>query len=100
MEKKYPAAMKSWKSNWDVICPFFKYSEELRKIMYTTNTIESLNSSYRRINKSRTVFPGDQSLLKSIYLATVKITSNGRCVTKTGFDTGTATDYVRRAYIV
>jgi len=35
-EKKYPAAMKSWKSNWDVICPFFKYSEELRKIMYTT----------------------------------------------------------------
>ncbi|ABN54057.1 transposase mutator type [Acetivibrio thermocellus ATCC 27405] len=74
-EKKYPAAMKSWKSNWDVICPFFKYSEELRKIMYTTNTIESLNSSYRRINKSRTVFPGDQSLLKSIYLATVKITS-------------------------
>ncbi|ABN53208.1 transposase mutator type [Acetivibrio thermocellus ATCC 27405] len=48
-EKKYPAAMKSWKSNWDVICPFFKYSEELRKIMYTTNTIESLNSSYRRI---------------------------------------------------
>ncbi|WP_369011709.1 IS256-like element ISCth4 family transposase [Acetivibrio thermocellus] len=74
-EKKYPAAMKSWKSNWDVICPFFKYSQELRKIMYTTNTIESLNSSYRRINKSRTVFPGDQSLLKSIYLATVKITS-------------------------
>ncbi|ABN52760.1 transposase mutator type [Acetivibrio thermocellus ATCC 27405] len=74
-EKKYPAAMKSWKSNWDVICPFFKYSKELRKIMYTTNTIESLNSSYRRINKSRTVFPGDQSLLKSIYLATVKITS-------------------------
>ncbi|ADU75052.1 transposase mutator type [Acetivibrio thermocellus DSM 1313] len=74
-EKKYPAAMKSWKSNWDVICPFFKYSEELRKIVYTTNTIESLNSSYRRINKSRTVFPGDQSLLKSIYLATVKITS-------------------------
>jgi len=68
--------------------------------MYTTNTIESLNSSYRRINKSRTVFPGDQSLLKSIYLATVKITSNGRCVTKLGFDTGTATDYVRRAYIV
>jgi len=73
--EEIPAAMKSWKSNWDVICPFFKYSEELRKIMYTTNTIESLNSSYRRINKSRTVFPGDQSLLKSIYLATVKITS-------------------------
>lgn len=74
-DKKYPAAMKSWKSNWDVICPFFKYSQELRKIMYTTNAIESLNSGYRRINKSRTVFPSDQSLLKSIYLATLKITA-------------------------
>lgn len=74
-EKKYPAAMRSWKTNWDVICPFFKYSKELRKIMYTTNTIESLNSSYRRLNKSRTVFPSDQALLKSIYLATLKITA-------------------------
>jgi len=43
--------------------------------MYTTNTIESLNSSYRRLNKSRTVFPSDQALLKSIYLATLKITT-------------------------
>jgi transposase-like protein len=74
-EKKYPAAMRSWKTNWDVICPFFKYSKELRKIMYTTNAIESLNSSYRRLNKSRTVFPSDQALLKSIYLATLKITA-------------------------
>jgi transposase-like protein len=73
--KKYPAAMKSWKSNWDAICPFFKYSNELRKIMYTTNAIESLNSGYRRLNKSRVVFPSDQSLLKSIYLATKKITA-------------------------
>lgn len=74
-DKKYPAAMKSWKTNWDVICPFFKYSKELRKIMYTTNAIESLNSSYRRLNKSRTVFPSDQALMKSIYLATLKITA-------------------------
>ncbi len=74
-EKKYPAAMRSWQTNWDVICPFFKYWKELRKIMYTTNTIESLNSSYRRLNKSRTVFPSDQAFLKSIYLATLKITA-------------------------
>jgi putative transposase len=74
-DKKYPAAMRSWKANWDVICPFFKYSRELRKIMYTTNAIESLNSGYRRLNKSRTVFPSDLSLLKSIYLATSKITA-------------------------
>lgn len=74
-DKRYPAAMKSWKANWDVICPFFKYSQELRKIMYTTNAIESLNSGYRRLNKSRTVFPSDQSLIKSMYLATLKITA-------------------------
>lgn len=73
--KKYPNAMKSWETNWDTISPFFKYSQELRKIMYTTNAIESLNSSYRRLNKSRTVFPSDQSLLKSIYLATLKVTA-------------------------
>lgn len=74
-DKKYPAAMKSWHSNWDVICPFFKYSQVLRKVMYTTNAIESLNSGYRRLNKSRSVFPSDQSLLKSMYLATLKITA-------------------------
>jgi putative transposase len=73
-DKKYPAAMKSWKTNWDAICPFFKYSQVLRKVMYTINAIESLNSEYRRLNKSRSVFPSDQSLLKSMYLATLKIT--------------------------
>jgi putative transposase len=66
--------MKGWERNWDVLSPFFKYTQELRKIIYTTNTIESLNSSYRRLNKNRTVFPSDQSLMKSIYLATQKIT--------------------------
>lgn len=74
-DRKYPSAMKSWKTGWDVISPFFKYSGDLRRIMYTTNAIESLNSGYRRLNKSRTVFPNDQSLLKSIYLATLKITA-------------------------
>jgi transposase-like protein len=73
-KNSYPSSMKSWESNWDVLSPFFKYTQELRKIMYTTNTIESLNSSYRRLNKNRTVFPSDQSLMKSIYLATQKIT--------------------------
>lgn len=72
--KKYPTSMKSWESNWDCICPFFKFSKELRKMMYTTNAIESLNSSYRRFNKIRSVFPGEKSLLKGLYLATKKIT--------------------------
>lgn len=71
---KYPNAMKSWETNWDILSTFFKYSKEVRKIMYTTNSIESLNSGYRRLNKSRSVFNGDKALFKSIYLATRKIT--------------------------
>lgn len=71
---KYPYSVKNWADNWDLVTPFFKYSEELRKIMYTTNAIESLNSCYRRYTKNRTVFPNDESLRKSLYLATQNIT--------------------------
>ena len=52
-EKDYPNAMKSWHTNWDVISPIFKFSAEVRKVIYTTNAIESLNSGYRRLNKQR-----------------------------------------------
>lgn len=48
---QYPTALRNWEENWDVICPFFSYSEPVRKIMYTTNTIESLNRSYRKYTK-------------------------------------------------
>ena len=51
---------------------FFKFSAEIRKIMYTTNAIESLNSTYKRINRNRNVFPTDMSLLKVLYLSTLK----------------------------
>lgn len=68
--KKYPHAMKSWESNWDVISPLFKFSEEMRKVIYTTNAIESLNSTYKRLNKQRSVFPNESSLLKALYLST------------------------------
>lgn len=70
----YPNAMKSWEANWDVISPIFKYSTEVRKIIYTTNAIESLNSSYRRLNRQRSVFPSDTALLKALYLSTFEIT--------------------------
>lgn len=69
-QDKYPHAMKSWASNWDVICPIFKFSAEVRKVIYTTNAIESLNSTYRRLNRQRSVFPSDTALLKALYLAT------------------------------
>lgn len=73
-ETKYPRAMKGWESNWDAISPMFKFSAEVRKIIYTTNAIESLNSAYRRLNRGRSVFPSDTALLKSLYLATFEIT--------------------------
>lgn len=67
---KYPNAMKSWSSNWDAICPIFKFSAEVRKVIYTTNAIESLNSTYRRLNVQRSVFPSPTALMKALYLAT------------------------------
>ncbi|MEG2985923.1 MAG: transposase, partial [Peptostreptococcaceae bacterium] len=70
---KYPTALRNWEDNWDVICPFFSYSEPVRKIMYTTNTIESLNRSYRKYTKTKSVFPSDESLMKCLYLATENI---------------------------
>jgi len=71
----YPTCVKSWIDNWDVISPFFKYSESIRKIMYTTNVIENLNRQYRKVTKGKAIFPTDESLLKALYLATENATS-------------------------
>ena len=71
---KYPTSLRNWEDNWNAICPFFSYSEPLRKIMYTTNTIESLNRSFRKYTKTKSVFPNDESLMKCLYLATQNIT--------------------------
>ena len=71
---KYPNSMKRWKDNWDAISPIFKFSAMVRKIIYTTNSIESLNSTYRKLNRQRSVFPSDKALLKALYLATFEAT--------------------------
>ena len=71
---KYPNSMKRWKSNWDAISPIFKFSATVRKVIYTTNAIESLNSTYRKLNRQRSVFPSDTALLKALYLATFEAT--------------------------
>lgn len=71
---KYPNAMKRWKDNWDVISPIFKFSDTVRKVIYTTNAIESLNSTYRKLNRQRSVFPSDKALLKALYLSTFEAT--------------------------
>ena len=72
--EKYPNAMKSWYKNWDAITPIFKFSSDVRTIIYTTNAIESLNSQFRRLNAQRSVFPSDQALLKALYLSTFEAT--------------------------
>ena len=73
-DSKYPNAMKSWDANWDVLSPMFKFSKDVRTLIYTTNAIESLNSTYKRLNRQRTVFPNDRALLKALYLATLQAT--------------------------
>jgi transposase-like protein len=71
---KYPVSLKSWEENWHVLSSFFQFSQPIRKIMYTTNTIESLNRQYRKYTKTKSIFPNEQSLMKMLYLATQKAT--------------------------
>ena len=66
--------MKRWYDNWDAITPIFKFSPDVRKVIYTKNAIESLNSTYRKLNRQRSVFPSDTALLKALYLATFEVT--------------------------
>lgn len=72
--EKYPNALKSWEQNWDVLTPIYKFSSDVRKVIYTTNAIESLNSTYKKLNRQRTIFPNDSALLKALYLATLQAT--------------------------
>ena len=65
----YPTIGKSWRRNWERITPLFSYPPDIRKAIYTTNTIESVNMSLRRITKNRGSFPSDESILKLLYLA-------------------------------
>lgn len=73
-DKKYPYALKSWENNWAELRTFFKFSPEIRRIMYTTNVIENLNRIYRKVTKTRSSFPTDMSLMKLLYLSTINLT--------------------------
>ena len=70
---KYPHAISSWEVNWDVISPFFKYPEEIRTIMYTTNIIEGFHRQLRKVTKTKTMFPSDQALEKILFLASQNV---------------------------
>jgi len=72
---KYPNAIKSWEDNWDNLSTFFEFSPYIRKIIYTTNVIESLNSQFRKVTKTKLIFPTDESLSKMLYLATERVHS-------------------------
>jgi putative transposase len=66
---KYPLISKSWRTNWDRLSPFFAYPPDIRRVIYTTNAIESLNASLRKIINHRRAFPNDDAVLKILYLA-------------------------------
>ena len=67
-DQDYPAIGQSWRRNWARITPFFECPPEIRRVIYTTNAIESLNMSLRKITKNRGSFPSDEALLKLFYL--------------------------------
>jgi len=71
---KYPKIAVSWKANWANLSTYFKYPQEVRTLIYTTNAIENFNRQLRKVTKSKSVFPTDDSLLKMLYLAMIDIT--------------------------
>jgi len=70
---KYPLIIRSWRSNWEELATFFKYPPELRKLIYTTNMIESYHRQLRKVTKGKSLFPTDEALLKMLYLATMDV---------------------------
>ncbi len=72
--KKYPKIAPSWRENWANLSTYFKFPQEVRRLIYTTNTIEGFNRQLRKVTKSKSVFPTDDSLLKMLYLAMTDIT--------------------------
>jgi transposase-like protein len=77
---KYPNSIASWRNNWPQLATYFKYPAELRRIIYTTNSIENFNRQLRKVTKTKTIFPTDDSLFKMLYLSMLDITKkwNGR----------------------
>ena len=71
--KKYPIVTDSWNNNWDKLSTYFKYTESIRRLIYTTNTIEGFHRQVRKVTKTKGSFTNDMALLKLIYLATVNI---------------------------
>lgn len=73
-DKKYPTISQSWRANWANLSTYFKFPQELRRLIYTTNAIEGFNRQLRKVTKAKSVFPTDESLFKMLYLAMMDIT--------------------------
>lgn len=71
--KKYPSILKSWDKNWSDLTTFFEYPQKIRKIIYTTNAVESYHRMVRKFTKSKAVFPTDDSIRKVIYMSAAEI---------------------------
>ncbi|RJE90439.1 IS256 family transposase [Paenibacillus sp. 1011MAR3C5] len=71
--KKYPLIVRSWRNNWEELAIFFKYPPEIRKLIYTTNIIESYHRQLRKVTKGKSIFPSDEALLKMLYLSTMDV---------------------------
>lgn len=71
---KYLLVVRSWRNNWEELSTFFKYPPEIRKLIYTTNMIESYHRQLRKVTKGKSIFPTDEALLKMLYLATMDVT--------------------------
>ena len=74
-DKKYPKISQSWRENWANLSTYFKFPEEVRRLIYTTNAIEGFNRQLRKVTKAKSVFPTDDSLFKMLYLAMMDIIS-------------------------
>ena len=77
---KYRAIVRLWRGNWDNIIPFFQFLPEIRKVVYTTNAIESLNMVMRKYTRNRRIFPNDQSALKELFLAIREASKNWKSI--------------------
>lgn len=65
---KYPIVIRSWRNNWEGLTYYFKYPEDIRRIIYTTNTIEAVHRQFRKLTKTKGAFPNQNSLLKLLYM--------------------------------
>jgi putative transposase len=77
---KYKSVLRLWRGNWDNVIPFFQFLPEIRKVIYTTNAIESLNMVMRKYTRNRRIFPNDDAALKALFMAIREASKNWKMI--------------------